>query len=168
MTILESLPSATVPEVVPKSLLKAVFFEKASSLLFCRSIISLALVATCGPIMLIANELVAILSNSDALGVKNSFKNGWFSHFDCLVLSHEVGILKPDKRIYQITLDELNLKAQDCLFIDDVEDILKPAREMGMETILFKSVEQLRKEFDEMDIYCGNYFVNSSRCFPSK
>ena len=98
------------------------------------------------------NYKLAILSNSDVLGVKNCFKNGWFSHFDCLVLSHEVGILKPDKRIYKIALDKLNLKAQDCLFIDDLEDALKPAREMGMETILFKSIEQLKKEFDEMDI----------------
>lgn len=99
-----------------------------------------------------SNYKLAVLSNSDALGVKNCFKNGWFSHFDYLILSHEVGIIKPDKRIYKIALDKLNLKAQDCLFIDDVEDILKPARKMGMETILFKSIEQLKKEFDKLNI----------------
>jgi epoxide hydrolase-like predicted phosphatase len=87
-----------------------------------------------------------------ALGVKNCFKNGWFSHFDCLVLSHEVGILKPDERIYKITLDKLNLKDQDCLFVDDLKENLKPAREMGMETILFKSTEQLKKEFNKINI----------------
>lgn len=98
------------------------------------------------------NYKLAILSNSDALGVKNCFKNGWFSYFDHLVLSHEVGIIKPDERIYEITLDKLNLKARDCLFIDDTEDALKPAREMGMETILFRSTEQLKEEFDKIDI----------------
>ena len=98
------------------------------------------------------NYILAILSNSDALGVKNCFKKGWFSHFDHLVLSHEVGILKPDKRIYKIMLDKLNVGAKNCLFIDDQEDALKPAREIGMETILFKSTEQLKKEFNKMNI----------------
>jgi len=98
------------------------------------------------------NYKLAILSNSDDLGVKNCFKNDWFSYFDCLVLSHKVGIVKPDKRIYKIVLDKLNLEARDCLFIDDQEEALKPAKEMGMETILFKSTKQLKKEFDKMNI----------------
>jgi len=95
---------------------------------------------------------LAILSNSGALGVKNCFENSWFSYFDCLVLSHKVGIVKPDKRIYKIVLDKLNSEARNCLFIDDQEEVLKPAREMGMKTILFKSIEQLKKEFDKMNI----------------
>lgn len=95
---------------------------------------------------------LAILSNSDLLNAEKFLNNGWYSCFDHLVLSHEVGILKPDKRIYEITLNKLNLKAQDCLFVDDQEDVLKPAREMGMETILFRSAEQLKREFDKKNI----------------
>ena len=95
---------------------------------------------------------LAILSNSDLLNAKKFLNNGWYSYFDCLVLSHEIGVLKPDKKIYKITLDKLNLEAQECLFIDDQQDALKPAREMGMKTILFKSAEQLKKEFDKMGI----------------
>ena len=95
---------------------------------------------------------LAILSNSDSLSAKKFLNNGWYSYFDYLVLSHEIGILKPDERIYQIMLDKLNVDAKNCLFIDDQEEALKPARKIGMETILFKSTEQLKKEFDEMSI----------------
>ena len=42
---------------------------------------------------------LAILSNSDLLNAEKFLNNGWYSCLDHLVLSHEVGILKPDKRI---------------------------------------------------------------------
>ncbi len=95
---------------------------------------------------------LAILSNADLLNAKKFSDNGWYSYFDHLILSHEVGIIKPDKRIYKIALDKINMNAENCLFIDDQENALKPAREMGMKTILFKSTEQLKKEFDKIGV----------------
>ncbi len=92
------------------------------------------------------NYRLAILSNSDLLDSLNYTKKGWYKYFDALILSHEIGILKPQKKIYDIAIKKLKVKPEECLFVDDQEDCLKPAREMGMVTILFKSIPQLREE----------------------
>jgi len=97
---------------------------------------------------------LAILSNSDLLNSTKYTKQGWYSHFDHLVLSHEIGIIKPDRRIYEIMLEKLKLSGGECVFIDDQERVLAPARELGMEIILFKSINQLKSELRKREVEC--------------
>lgn len=96
--------------------------------------------------------VLAVLSNSDSLNSEKYAKKGWYSYFDYLILSHETGLLKPDIEIYQMTLDRLKLPAGECLFIDDQEKVLVPARKLGMDTIHFKSVAQLKEELRSRQI----------------
>ncbi len=98
------------------------------------------------------NYRLAVLSNSDALNSLNYTKRGWYKYFNVLILSHELGIVKPQKEIYEIAVKKLKVEPEECLFIDDQRDCLKPARKMGMATILFKSVSQLKKELQERNI----------------
>ena len=98
------------------------------------------------------NYRLAILSNSDLLNSQNYTKKGWYKYFDVLILSHELGIVKPQKEIYEIAVKKLNFKPEECLLIDDQEDCLRPARKMGMATILFKSTPQLKEELQKKDI----------------
>ncbi len=86
------------------------------------------------------NNRLAILSNSDAVNSAKYTDMGWYDPFEVLVLSHEEGINKPDKKIYEIVLDRLGLPAKKCVFIDDQMDALVSAREMGMKTILYENV----------------------------
>lgn len=92
------------------------------------------------------NYQLAILSNSDPVNSSNYFKKGWYKYFDTIILSHEVGVLKPKKKIYEIAINKIGVKANECLFIDDQEDCLKPAKSIGMSTILFKSVSKLEND----------------------
>ncbi len=62
--------------------------------------------------------------------------------FDVIVLSCEVGIVKPDPRIYQLALDELKLTAGEVVFIDDFQRNIEGARRAGMQAILFKDFDQ--------------------------
>ena len=98
------------------------------------------------------NYRLAVLSNSDPLNSPNFEKKGWYQYFDTLILSHELGILKPDKKIYQITLEKLKVKPEECIFIDDQEDCLTPAKNMGINTILFKSPLQLEQDLKKLNI----------------
>ena len=41
------------------------------------------------------------------------------SYFDAIVISENVGVSKPDIRIMQIVLNELELEAKDCLYVGD-------------------------------------------------
>jgi len=62
--------------------------------------------------------------------------------FEVVVDSGFVGARKPERRIYEITLERLDVPASGALFIDDAELNCQVARELGMEAIWFRSSEQ--------------------------
>jgi putative hydrolase of the HAD superfamily len=95
---------------------------------------------------------LGMISNSDHVNSQVYRERGWYDTFNPLVLSHEVHILKPDRRIYEICLEQLGLPAESCAFIDDQEACLVTARELGMQTILYKSLHQLKEEFERLGI----------------
>jgi len=88
----------------------------------------------------------AILSDNEASHAAWGKKIGGFENFDIVVNSFEVKMLKPDEKIYNLTLDRLGLKAEECIFIDDKERNLPPAKKLGIHTIHFKNAEQLRED----------------------
>jgi len=98
------------------------------------------------------NYKLAILSNSNFLNSQNYSKKGWYKYFDFLILSHELGILKPQKKIYEIAIKKMNIKPEESLLIDNEQDCLKPAKKIKMATILFKSVNQLKDELRKKNI----------------
>lgn len=77
---------------------------------------------------------------------------GLTSFFDGGVFSHEVGVRKPDIKIYKIILQKYNLKSEETIFVDDKEKNLPPARELGLKTILFTSAEDLRTRLHELGL----------------
>lgn len=55
--------------------------------------------------------------------------------FETVFLSYQMGLMKPDPRIYQEVLDKAGLKAEETLFLDDNADNIRSAGELGIETI---------------------------------
>ncbi|ACT96808.1 HAD family hydrolase [Dyadobacter fermentans] len=55
--------------------------------------------------------------------------------FEIVFLSYEMGLMKPDTRIYQQVLDKAGLKAEETLFLDDNADNIRGAAQLGIETI---------------------------------
>ena len=62
--------------------------------------------------------------------------------FDCIVDSSQVGIRKPDERIYKLTARKLGMQTNSCVMIDDLEHNIKGAEQAGMAGILFSSAEE--------------------------
>lgn len=62
-----------------------------------------------------------------------------FDFFDGYVISCDVHIVKPDKKIYQLLLDKYNLIADECLFIDDREDNVLSAQKLKINTYQFEN-----------------------------
>lgn len=52
-----------------------------------------------------------------------------------VVESCRVGLRKPDKAIYRLTLEKLQCKPEESVLLDDIGDNVKSARDMGMKTI---------------------------------
>jgi putative hydrolase of the HAD superfamily len=67
-------------------------------------------------------------------------------YFDVFISSCYVGLQKPDDRIYTLALRLLQRRPEECLFIDDRAANLEPAKRLGIRTVLYRSVSQLRKE----------------------
>ncbi|NXW55260.1 HYES hydrolase, partial [Eurystomus gularis] len=71
-------------------------------------------------------------------------------HFDLVIESCRLGAQKPDPEIYTYALDVLQAKPQEVILLDDIGENLKPAREMGMATILVRDTETVLKELSEL------------------
>ena len=61
----------------------------------------------------------------------------------------EPASLKPEAPIYERVLDSLEVEPKACVFLDDLGDNLKPAREMGMHTIKVSQIDAALEELNE-------------------
>lgn len=79
--------------------------------------------------------LVGLISNcfsEEAVVIRRSVL---FPYFDALMLSYEQGVQKPDAEIYHRCMKELNVKAEECLYIGDGgSHELEAAKGLGMDT----------------------------------
>jgi glucose-1-phosphatase len=70
--------------------------------------------------------------------------------FDDMVISAEVGFAKPDPRIYQAALQNLEVKPEESVFIDDMPRNVDAARKIGMVAIHFKQPDQALVELKSL------------------
>jgi glucose-1-phosphatase len=67
-------------------------------------------------------------------------------HFHDLVLSYEVGALKPDAAIYRAAIERAGCEPQDCFYTDDIPEFVEGGRRLGIDAVQFESREQLEGE----------------------
>jgi putative hydrolase of the HAD superfamily len=78
----------------------------------------------------------ALLSNS--WGDATTYDRALKEHFDAWVISSEVGLRKPDPAIYELAAERIGLAPAACVYVDDLPGNLKPARALGMATVLHR------------------------------
>ena len=85
----------------------------------------------------------ALLSNS-FVGAREREQEryGFAGLTDLIVYSHEVGMAKPDPRIYQLTCDRLGVRPAEMIFLDDVAEFVEAALAAGINAVLFQDNEQ--------------------------
>ncbi|TEA24375.1 hypothetical protein DBR06_SOUSAS4410085, partial [Sousa chinensis] len=71
-------------------------------------------------------------------------------HFDFLIESCRIGMAKPDPQIYKFVLDVLKTSPNEVVFLDDFEVNLKPARDLGMVTILVRDTDTALRELEKV------------------
>jgi 2-haloacid dehalogenase len=79
-------------------------------------------------------------------------KFDFFDMLDDMVISGQVGFIKPESEIYELMLEKIGKPAQECLFIDDSLPNIQQAQKMGFATVHFESPEQLAGELRSMGI----------------
>jgi glucose-1-phosphatase len=94
-----------------------------------------------------------ILSNTNVLHME--FVHERFpaiQEFDDTILSHEVGLLKPDRAIFELAARRSGFEAGRMLFIDDIAANVEGARGAGMQALRFEGYEALRQELTKLGI----------------
>jgi 2-haloacid dehalogenase len=100
-----------------------------------------------------AGYMVAALSNWSAETFPVARRRfDFLNWFDVAVISGEVKMVKPDPRIFELLLEKLGRRAEECVYIDDVEANVRAARELGFRAIHFTSPDRLREELKRMEI----------------
>ncbi len=79
-------------------------------------------------------------------------KYDFFDLLDDIIISGEVGVVKPEPEIFNITLQRIGRAAHECLFIDDALANIEQAQRMGFATIHFQSPQQLEKELYNLQL----------------
>jgi epoxide hydrolase-like predicted phosphatase len=69
--------------------------------------------------------------------------------FDEIFISAEVGLAKPDPRLYQLVLDRMNIEPGEAVFVDDFLENIEAAQAVGMRGIRFRSREQALEEVEK-------------------
>lgn len=73
-------------------------------------------------------------------------------HFQDLVLSFEVGMMKPQAEIYLHAVEKTGESAENCVFIDDLAINIEAAEKIGLRTIHFQSAEDMVMKLREMGV----------------
>lgn len=78
---------------------------------------------------------LAVINNGNAIAKKYWREKFDFGIFDIFINSAEEGIKKPDPKIFLLACEKLDVKSEECLFIDDSLENIEAAKNLGMETI---------------------------------
>ncbi|MEX0920588.1 MAG: HAD family phosphatase [Candidatus Pacearchaeota archaeon] len=93
---------------------------------------------------------IAILSDQWHFSKKALLDKKKADKFDAVIVSCDVGIRKPDPKIYNLALKKLKVKPSEAVFIDNRDWNTKPAEKLGIKTILFKNNEQTFRELEKI------------------
>jgi putative hydrolase of the HAD superfamily len=90
----------------------------------------------------------------------STYRAGWLReleldrYFDAMTLSCNLGIAKPDERIYRAAMEGLGARPEECALVDDVPPYVQAGRKLGMVTVRinrFGSDEIYREYYDDLD-----------------
>lgn len=90
--------------------------------------------------------IVGAITDIDRIHLKIHSERGTYSIFDIVINSVDTKLTKSDKEIYVKAVKNVKAKPQECIMIDDAEEKLASAKELGMKTILFKDAVQLTRD----------------------
>lgn len=94
---------------------------------------------------------IFILSNYSKEFYRDHYKDiAFIDELDGMVVSCDVHLLKPDRRIYECLLERYALKAEECMFFDDLEENVEAAVKLGIKGYRVKTEEDLKEELKKL------------------
>jgi epoxide hydrolase-like predicted phosphatase len=75
---------------------------------------------------------------------------GFADAFDAMIISAEVGLIKPEAAIYRLALESLGVQPAEAVFVDDFIENIEGARAIGMHAIHFQQPEQALEDLKSL------------------
>lgn len=72
----------------------------------------------------------------EELQKRNDFRE-FLQYFDGGIVSYQVGLKKPDRKIYEILIDKYNINPSSAVFYDDKPENIQAAKEVGLNAVIF-------------------------------
>ncbi len=100
----------------------------------------------------IKNELkdkyrLAIFSNCRKIHIYRSIKKYHYDKiFDKIFISQNFNTRKPELKYYKLILNKLKVKPKQCIFIDDKERNMSPAKILGINCIIYTNLKSLKEQ----------------------
>jgi len=93
---------------------------------------------------------IGMLSNSGADSLDELIGTERRALFDDIVLSYDVGYIKPQLEIFRLAARRLHVAPAECVMVDDRERYCEAAKTAGLQAIHFTSAAQLRQELESL------------------
>jgi putative hydrolase of the HAD superfamily len=105
--------------------------------------------------------MLEAVRRAHAAGIRTGLvSNSWGVHryphelfdelFDGIVISGELGIRKPSRRMYELGAERAGVPAESCVYVDDLPFNLTPAEQLGMATVHHTSAETTIPELERL------------------
>jgi epoxide hydrolase-like predicted phosphatase len=88
----------------------------------------------------------ALLSNETVQLEARLREHGIYDLFDAILISAQMGMMKPDPTVYRVALQTLGVASHEAVFIDDSLVNVRGAQPLGIHTILFRPELDLKAE----------------------
>ena len=99
------------------------------------------------------NYKLILLSNTDPIHKKYGWEHyDFLQHFDDLILSYEVGAVKPEEEIYRAVENISRAPSEEHIFIDDIEKYVEAAKNLGWDGIHFTGFSNLINDLNSRNI----------------
>lgn len=92
---------------------------------------------------------IGLLSNAADNWLSNLFAPWQVALFDEIVLSCDVGMVKPQAEIYDLIATRLDMLPEECVFVDDIERFVTAAVDVGMKAMVFTDTDTFMREIRE-------------------
>ena len=99
------------------------------------------------------NYTLVLLSNTNSIHKKYGWEHyDFLKYFDKLILSHEVGSVKPEEKIYRAVESFTQKPSSEHFFIDDIKEYVEGAKKLGWGAVQFTGYNQLVRDLKANNI----------------
>ena len=110
-----------------------------------------------------AGYMTCLCSNNFITRIRELEKEfGFLKYFDTKIYSYDIGVLKPNIKIFQALVKQCGIDASEIIYSDDSETKLSGAKELGIQTFLFKDIIQFKHILSSLGVSTEDGIISPS------